>query len=103
MSVRHLSKSRCSHSSTHQICQRIELLAHQTTLASSSRYHAVEEVEEQPERHEPQRHPQVAFVTRIDAVSHRGRDGHEPTKSVHQRDEVGKVVRAEQAEVTWVR
>lgn len=46
----------------YQISERVQLGTHQTALLPPSRNHAVEEVEEEAERHESQSRPNVARV-----------------------------------------
>lgn len=90
---------------TYQIRQRIKLLPHQAALVPPSRDLAIEEIEEQPKRHERQRHPYVGrLVRRAHAVAHRGEDGHDAAEAVHERDEISEVVGAYHAEVAgfWV-
>lgn len=87
---------------THQIRQRIQLRAHQTTLLPPPCDLAIEKVEEQPKRHEAQREPEVERARGVDAVPHGGGDGHEAAEAVHEGDEVGEVVGADQTEVVWV-
>ena len=42
---------------SYQIRKWVQLLSHKTTLLSRSRHHPIEEIKEQPERHEAQREP----------------------------------------------
>ena len=88
---------------TYQICQRVQLLTHKTALASRPCDHAIEEVEEQPERHKPQREPEFRLVGRIDAVAHGRGYRHEAAEAIHERDQVGKMICADQAEVSRIR
>jgi hypothetical protein len=88
---------------THKIRQRVELCAHQAALSPPPRNHAVEEVEQEAERHERQGSPQVAgLVGRAEAVAEGELDRHDTAEAVHEGDEVGEVVGADQAEVAWV-
>jgi hypothetical protein len=77
-------------------------LPHKTTLASPSRHLAIEEVEEQAEWHKAERHPQVRLVLRVDAVPHGRGYRHEATEAIHEGDEVGKMVGAQETEMAWV-
>lgn len=43
------------------------------------------------------------MVVGVDAVAHGRGDGHEAAEAVHERDEVGEVVGAYEAEVAGVR
>jgi hypothetical protein len=88
---------------THKICQRVQLCAHQATLAPPSCDHAIKEVKQHAKRHERQSRPQVAsLVSRAKAVAQRELDGHDAAEAVHEGDEVCEVVGADQAEVAWV-
>jgi hypothetical protein len=88
---------------THEICQRVQFRAHQAALASPSCDHAVKEIEKQAKRHESQSCPKVAsLVGGAKAVAHGELNGHDAAETVHEGDEVGKVVGADQAEVAWV-
>ena len=88
---------------THKIRQRVELCAHQAALSPPSCDHAVEEVEQETERHERQGSPQVTgLVRRAETVAQGELDGHDTTEAVHEGDKVGEVVGADQAEVAWV-
>jgi hypothetical protein len=88
---------------THKIRQRVELCAHQAALSPPPRDHAVEEVEQKAERHQSQGCPQVAgLVRRAEAVAQGELDRHDTAEAVHEGDEVGEVVSADQAEVAWV-
>lgn len=86
----------------HQIGQRIELGSHQTALFPHTRDHTIEEVEEETERHESQSSPEVASVRWSEAVAHRGHDRHDAAEAVHEGDQVGKVVGADQREVAGI-
>lgn len=88
---------------THKIRQRVELRTHQTALSPPPCDHAVEEVEQEAERHERQGCPQVTgLVRRAEAVAQGELDRHDTAEAVHEGDEVGEVVGADQAEVAWV-
>ena len=87
---------------TYQIRQRIQLLPHQTALLPPPRHHTIKEVEEHAQRHEGEGEPEAAGVAGVDAVAHGGGDGHEAAEAVHERDEVGQVVRADEGEVPGV-
>ena len=88
---------------THKICQRVQFCAHQATLLPPSCNHSVEEVKQQAKRHERQSRPQVAgLVSWTKAVTHGELDGHDAAEAVHEGDEVGEVVGANQAEVARV-
>lgn len=81
---------------THEIRQRVQLRAHQAALFPPPRDHAVKEVKQQAERHKRQRRPQVSrLVSGTQAVAHGELNRHDATEAVHERDEVGKVVRAD--------
>jgi len=87
----------------HKIRQRVELCAHQAALSPPSCDHAVKEVEQKAERHQRQGSPQVAgLVGRAEAVAQGELDRHDTAEAVHEGDEVGEVVGADQAEVSWV-
>ena len=89
--------------STHKIRQRVKLCAHQAALSPPPRNHAVEEVKQEAERHERQGCPQVAgLMRRAEAVAEGELDRHDTAEAVHEGNEVGKVVGADQAEVAWV-
>jgi hypothetical protein len=88
---------------THEICQGVQLCAHQATLSPPSCNHSVEEVKQHAKRHECQSDPQVAcLVGGTEAVAHGELDRHDAAEAVHEGDEVGEVVGADQAEVAWV-
>lgn len=86
----------------YQIGQRVQLCTHLTALLSPSSHHAIEEVEEQAEGHEAERHPEVGRVGGVDAVAHGGGDRHEAAEAVHEGNEVGEVVGADEGEVAGV-
>jgi hypothetical protein len=89
--------------SAHKIRQRVKLCAHQAALSPPPRNHAVKEVEQEAERHQRQGSPQVAgLVGRAEAVAQGELDRHDTAEAVHEGDEVGEVVGADQAEVAWV-
>jgi hypothetical protein len=50
---------------TYQISQRVQFLAHQTTLLPPSRNLPIHKVKEQAERHERQRSPEISVVIRL--------------------------------------
>ncbi len=77
-------------------------MTHDTALVPPSRHLPIEEIEEQAQRHEAKCEPQVVPGSRVDAVAHGRGDGHEAAEAVHQRDEVGKMVGADQTEVAGV-
>ena len=87
---------------SHQIRKRIQLCTHLAAFLPPPGHHAVEEVKEQAERHETERHPDVCHVAGVDAVAHGGSDGHEAAEAVHERDQVGEVVGADEGEVARV-
>jgi hypothetical protein len=88
---------------THKIRQRVELRTHQAALSPPPRDHAVKEVEQKAKRHESQGCPQVTgLVRRAEAVAQGELDRHDTAEAVHEGDEVGEVVGADQAEVAWV-
>ena len=67
---------------TYQVSQRIQLLPHQTALASPPRHLAIHEVEKQSKGHEPQCCPNRAKGIRwAKAVAHGANDGHEAAKT----------------------
>ena len=69
-------------SRTHQVCEAVQLLAHQAALAAPPRHLAVHEVEEQPERHEGEGRPRVGERgRRAEAVAQRAEDGHEAAEA----------------------
>jgi hypothetical protein len=89
--------------SAYKIRQRVKLCAHQAALSPPSCDHAVKEVEQEAERHESQGCPQVTgLVRRAEAVAQGELDRHDTAEAVHEGDEVGEVVGADQAEVAWV-
>jgi len=89
--------------SAHKIRKRVELCAHQAALSPPPCDHAVKEVEQQAERHQRQGSPQVTgLVSGTEAVAQGELDRHDTAEAVHEGDEVGEVVGADQAEVAWV-
>jgi len=68
--------------STYQICQRVQLLPHQTALAPPPSHLAIHEIKEQSEGHESQRSVHIAEgVWGPETVTQGGEDGHEAAEA----------------------
>lgn len=67
---------------TYQISQRIQLLAHKTTLLPPARDFPIHEIEEQAEGHEREGGPEVSQGGGgPEAVPHGREDGHDSTEA----------------------
>lgn len=70
---------------THQISERVKLLPHQAALLPPPRDLAVKGVEEEAEREEHERHPQMVDLIRIaERVVQRREDGHDAAETYTQ-------------------
>ena len=66
----------------YQIRQRIKLLTHQATLLPPPRDLSIHEIEEQTERHESQRGPEIGMCGGgTETIAHGGEDGHDAAKA----------------------